>query len=202
MPELWRLTRNRYGRAAYDALARAGVTATRLVEYVRPLADPADPTPAPAAAALPDATPDAGVSVGAVDPGTVVDAGAPVEELRADEEVVAAREDGATRGYLFCSVDAVHRVHPLEEDLSFDGAYVRRVFVDPDHRRRRVATALVAAACRRAADRGARRATALVAVDNRPSRLLFERTGFEPRRVHTYARVGPLARRSMAPARR
>jgi len=184
--QLWRVTRNRYGRAVYDALTDAGITATVMTEYVRSL------TGSP-----PVGAGDRPYDVEASDPGRVAPLDAPTHELRADETALAAVEDGVPLGYLFCSVDASLEIHPLERRLSFDGAYVRRVYVDPDHRQRGVGTALVAGACRRAADRGADRASALVALDNRPSRSLFERLGFEPRRDRRYVRVGPLSARSV-----
>ena len=191
MPPLWRLTRNRYGRAVYDALARRGITATEMIEYVAGLED------APAA--------DGGdqhstYTVETCDPSTVTALDAPIEELRSDELVVAALEDGRPRGYLFCSIDATHEIHPLERKLRFEGAYIRRVFVDPDHRNRGIATALVGETCRLARERGAERATALVALDNSPSRALFERHGFDPRRRRRYVRVGPFSHRSVRPS--
>lgn len=181
MPQWWRLTRNRYGRAVYDALDRVGITATSMTEYVRPL-DTVPPAP------------EADYEVRRADPVAVAALDAPTDELRPDEDLLVAT-DGDALGYLFLSVDATLEIHPLERDLSFEGGYVRRVYVDPDHRQRGVASALVAAACRRAADRGASRTTALVAADNVPSRLLFERQGFEARRQRRYARVGPLSYR-------
>lgn len=185
MVELWRLTRNRYGRTVYDALARAGVTATWMHEYVASLSDPPD-RPSPSA-----------FDVGVVDPELVASLDAPTGELRPGEAVVAAVDGETPLGYLFLSVDAEHEIHPLERSLAFDGAYVRRVFVAPDHRQRGVASALLATACRRAADRGAGRATALVARDNRPSRALFEKHGFRIVRDRRYARVGPFSYRSV-----
>ncbi|MFU1780909.1 GNAT family N-acetyltransferase [Haloarcula japonica] len=185
MTELWRLTRNRYGRTVYDALARAGVTATWMYEYTRPLAEP-----------IPDPT-DTAVAVERCSPGRIASLDPPVEDLVAGEDVVAAVADDEPVGYLFCSVGATHRIAPLHRRLSFDGAYLRRVFVDPDYRNRGVATAMVAAACRRAADEDATEAAALVALDNRPSRALFERLGFRATRARRYAAVGPFSWRSV-----
>lgn len=185
MPQLWRLTRNRYGRAVYDALARVGVTATVMIEYRSRLADGG-----------------AGVSGGpapAVErcaPERVAGLDAPVHELRDGEEVLAAFVEGTPVGYLFLSVDATHEIHPLEAELSFEGAYVRRVYVDRAHRDEGVASGLLSAARRHALERGAERASALVAIDNRPSRALFEGRGFDAHRRHRYVRVGPLAHRS------
>jgi len=157
MVELWRLGRNRYGRAVYEGLTAAGVTATWMSEYRRDLAGataPSDPT---------------GLSVTACDPDRVAPLGAPVDELVAGESVVAA----------------------------FDGAYLRRVYVDPDERQRGVASALVETACGLAREVGAGRATALVARDNVPSRALFESHDFDVVRDRRYVRVGPLTHRSV-----
>ncbi|WP_284008333.1 GNAT family N-acetyltransferase [Haloarcula pelagica] len=186
--QLWRLTRNRYGRAVYDALADRGVTATSMIEYVAELGDETQ---------IPD---EGRFTVERTPPERVDPLDAPTAELLADESVVAAFDGETPLGYLFCSVDATHEIHPLERRVQFDGAYVRRVYVDPSHRNRGVATRLVADALARASDRGAERATALVAVDNRPSRALFERHGFAPRQKRRYVRVGPFSHRSVADA--
>ena len=184
MVELWRLTRNRYGRACYDRLRAMGVTATVMTEYVAALDGP------------PSERADTSLTVEACDSKRPL--AAPTEEL-IDGEVVLGAFDGATPlGYLFYSVDATHHIHPLERDLSFDGAYLRRVYVAPDHRQRGVASTLVAAACHRAHRAGTDRATALVARDNVPSRALFESHGFEGVRDRRYVRVGPLSYRSGA----
>ncbi|WP_136603492.1 GNAT family N-acetyltransferase [Salinigranum halophilum] len=189
MTQLWRFTRNRYGRAVYDTLARAGITATVMYEYVTNL----------------DSTRDresvqAGYDVDGCNPGRIEPLDAPVDELQHDERIIVAFEEGEPRGYLFVSIDVTHQIVPLEQTVSFDGAYIRRVYVHPAHRNRGIATALVAAACQWAADRDAGRATALVALDNKPSRRLFEQSGFEPRRVHRYARIGPVTHRSVRTA--
>jgi GNAT superfamily N-acetyltransferase len=108
--------------------------------------------------------------------------------------------DGPVVGYLFVSADEPIFVHPLETELDFEGAYVRRVFVDPDYRQRGIATALVADARRVARERfDASEAHALIAPDNRPSQWVFEANGF--RRVHEYdyARVGGWTRRRDRP---
>jgi GNAT superfamily N-acetyltransferase len=179
MVEVWRLVRNPYGRAAYDRLQSAGVTATLMTEYRSGL---------PASAAGNDNA----VTTDIVPPDRVARIGAPTAELRPEEAVVAALDGDDPVGYLFCSVGETHRIEPLERERTFDGAYVRRVFVSPDHRQRGVATALLSATCEWAADRGARTATALVARDNVPSRRLFEHNGFEAARAHLYIRLGPL----------
>ncbi|MFC6975991.1 GNAT family N-acetyltransferase [Halomicroarcula sp. GCM10025709] len=140
--QLWRLTRNRYGRAVYDALADRGVTATSMIEYVAELGDETQ---------IPD---EGRFTVERTPPERVDPLDAPTAELLADESVVAAFDGETPLGYLFCSVDATHEIHPLERRVQFDGAYVRRVYVDPSHRNRGVATRLVADALARASDRG------------------------------------------------
>lgn len=191
MLPVWRVTRNRYGRAVYDALERVGITATRMYEYVAPTDAAADrAADATFSVYQPD---DAGLDRFAADY-------AAFEELRDDEHVVGATVDGDPAGYLFVSADVTLHIHPLDEDLSFDGAYVRRVFVDPDYRKRGIATALVARAldhARREFD--ADRASALVALDNRPSQWVFEANGFRRERVHSYACVFGLTHRQTDP---
>lgn len=180
----WRLTRTPQARAVYEFLTEHGLTATWMTEYRRPLGEPPE-------------APDPGMAVGVREPAAVEALAAPVEQLVDGERVVAAVEDGVPRGYLFLSVDATHRIHPLERELRFEEAYVRRVFVDPDHRQRGVASALLAVACREARAMGATEATALVALDNGPSRALFRRCGFTAARERRYARAGPLSWRSV-----
>lgn len=187
MAGLWRFTRNRYGRAVYDALTARGVTATWMCEYVRDFE-------ADSHSHL-DAV-ESDVTVESCDPGRVTPLDAPVEQLVDGERVVAAFDGDTPLGYLFLSIDATMEIEPLERSITFDGAYVRRVFVAPTHRQRGVASALLATACHRAHEDGARRATALVALDNSPSRGLFEKHGFEPVRDYRYGRVGPFSARS------
>jgi ribosomal protein S18 acetylase RimI-like enzyme len=186
--QLWRLTRNRYGRAVYDTLAKLGVTATSMIEFGVDLdADRDRSTGNRGGLTVEQCNPD---RVAALDP--------PTGDLTDNEVLIAAFDGGTPLGYLFLSVDERHEIHPLERTLAFDGGYVRRVFVDPTHRNRGVATAMVETALQRARDAGADSVTALVAVDNVPSRSLFERHGFEPTRKRRYVRIGPLSHRSVA----
>ncbi|AUV83738.1 GNAT family N-acetyltransferase [Salinigranum rubrum] len=182
MANLWRLTRNDHARRVYDALKRVGVTATRMYEYVAPAAEEVSRNP-------PD-----GVTVEAEEPHSLTRVECPaLPEHRDDETVLVAREGtgsgGEVLGYLFVSPAPTIRVHPLEADLSFDGAYVRRVFVHPHARNRGVATALVARTRTLAHEWGLATVHALVALDNRPSQWTFDANGFERRRVHAYLRL-------------
>jgi len=159
--QLHRLVRNPYGRAVYDQLQAAGVTATVMSEYRRSL--PVNDAPDPSA-----------FHVERCEPAEVRALAAPTDELVEGEAIVGAFADRTPLGYLFCSVDTTLPIHPLERELSFEGAYVRRVFVAPKHRHRGVAGALLDHALAHAGERGAESATALVARDNVPSRALFE----------------------------
>lgn len=186
MPALWRLTRTDGARRLYEALKRVGVTGTRMYQYV---ADPRD-----------DAGADADVDGVTFETRTREEVDGEYEafaELLPDERVLCAVDGGRIVGYLFVSLDARHHLHPLEETLRFDGGYVRRVFVHPDHRNRGIATALVSRAREWARERDADAVHALVALDNGPSRWTFEANGFEPRHEHVYYRLFGLTHRSI-----
>jgi GNAT superfamily N-acetyltransferase len=210
MVQWWRLTRNDYGRVVFDFLAEHGLKITRMYGYRADL--DGDP---PRDATLDDPT----LGLRVVTPAEV-DGGEheAFGDLFPGERVVVVVDsdadhgssatsaggrsfaEGPVVGYLFVSADEPIFVHPLETELDFDGAYVRRVFVDPDYRQRGIATALVArsrAVARETFD--ATEAHALIAPDNRPSQWVFEANGF--RRVHEYdyARVGGWTRRRDRP---
>lgn len=190
MVPLWRLTRNRFGKRLHTALDAVGVTVSRLYEYRAPL-------PAADTASTPD-----GVTIRPADPAPL-SASVPTDELIDTEAVLAAfdGDDGGDTpvGYLFVSVDAAVPVPELRTTMPFDGGYVRRLYVDPDHRQRGIATALVDAAKGHAVDRGADAVVALVAVDNRPSQWVFESRGFERVARHAYDRLYGLERRRRTP---
>jgi ribosomal protein S18 acetylase RimI-like enzyme len=124
---------------------------------------------------------------------------APIAEKLPAETVLTVCEKGVARGYLFISVNTTVPIDVLECKLSFNGAYIRRVYVDQAHRNRGVATALITAANRYASARDATQAVALVAIDNRPSQALFETCGFTVRSTRVYARIGPLSIRHQLP---
>jgi ribosomal protein S18 acetylase RimI-like enzyme len=175
----YRLVRNPYARTIYDRLQAAGVTATWLSEYVRPLYESRDREP------------DCSFVITSCDPSRVAPLDAPVGQLVDGETVIGAFEDGMPLGYLFLSVDAVIDIRPLERELAFDGGYIRRVFVASEHRQQGIAEAMLRHACVRAHKRDASRTTALVARDNVPSQALFESNGFRVNRDYRYVRIGP-----------
>jgi len=69
-------------------------------------------------------------------------------------------------------------------------AHVAQVAVHPVWRGRKLATALVGAACTRAAEQGCTQATLLVAAGNRPARTVYARMGFDVRATFVAARRG------------
>jgi GNAT superfamily N-acetyltransferase len=180
----WRLTRNRYTRSLYEALAARGVRAAKMDLYVRSGADP------------PERSPD-GVRFEAMPADTVDPADCPeADDLESDDRVVLARVDGTVAGYVFVS-DRPVRVAHVGRRLAPEGAYVWRLFVDPAYRERGIGTALVAQAVatgRKAF--GTASAAAVIAVDNDPSKLAFRANGFEPAERLTYYRVGPWEHRA------
>ena len=118
----------------------------------------------------------------------------PVDLLRSEWALVALA-DGEPIGRTLVSAGAEPYIHALERRMAFPGAYVRRVFVAPDWRTLGLGTQLLGRALAVAHDELCReRASALVAVDNRPSQWLFEGWGFERVRVHSHARVGRFSR--------
>lgn len=206
-PSLWRLTRNRYGRAIYDFLAQAGITATAMREYVADLPDDTTPeidhiirTDDSLHESACEWTSQSNPQFTVVScPDAAASLDAPLAEKLPTEIALAVRENSATRGYLFISVNTTVPIDVLDCELSFDGGYIRRVYVDQTHRNRGVATALITAANRYAAALGATQTTALVAIDNRPSQALFETCDFRARRTRLYARVGPVSIRRQLP---
>lgn len=182
---LWRLTRNEYGRLLYETLADLGIKVAKLDQYARDLS------------VVPEPEPPVGVAIDCRRAGELdrSETDAFVEPAPIDR-VVTARVDGTLVGYCFLSQNRPVYVEALDSERLFDGAYVWRVFVDPDHRGQGIATALVGRALHEAASRGADRVDALVAVDNLPSKRVFAANGFEPERRVSYYRLFGLEHRS------
>lgn len=189
---VWRLTRNRYGRAAYDALAAVGVTATKMYLYRTEVDEELSRCDPPDGLAVDICARDPA----SLDPSTYADFADPEPE---DVAVVAERGDRIV-GYLFLTADRPKRVEPLAATFEFPGAYVWRVFVAPERRGEGIATALVGRALRVARrEWGVDTACALVALDNRPSQWVFENNGFERRELLSYYRVAGVERRTREP---
>jgi len=182
----WRLTRNRYGRRLYDRLARIGVRFATLEIYSRPLDG----------ATYEHGSLPAGVRV-AVDRADGVQSVDPPAAVRGDDRVVTARLDGSIVGRVFVTHGRSVFVPPLEADIDPDGAYCWRLAVSRAHRRRGIATALLARAVSVASETGANAAHALIAVDNVPSKRAFAACGFDSRGVITHGRIGPWKRRRL-----
>ena len=174
---IWRFVRNRYGRAVYEWLMQRGITFTVMLEYHRDLGESLSEPQSPV-----------DVTIRPLD----VDMIAPpdwMDDDRLDDAdvVVAAMLDGDVVGAVFASVDRQTYVEALEAKVAHEGAYVWRLYVDPDHRNRGIATAIVTETLRVVRERfDVPQAVALVALDNRPSQWVFEAAGFEEHRTHTY----------------
>lgn len=167
--EPWRLTRNRYGRALYDWLAAHGFSATRMYRYRRSCDGSTEVTPPP----------DVHLSVVSGDTDDPVVAEAELATVPADSLLLASVDD-VTVGYGVLSDRPVH-VDALGRTVDVQGAYLWRLFVDPAHRSRGIASALVGRGLAEAADwPETPSVSALVAADNVPSRRTFEKLGFSP----------------------
>lgn len=188
MIPVWRLTRNRYTRRIYEALDAAGVTATRMLEYRTAVADVPERTADDVGGPTP-------VSLVAGPAGTErhddfsFDFSVPVAPYDREWVILAVAGDEAV-GRALVSAGLEPTVDVLGTSMSFEGAYVRRVFVDRSWRGRGIATALVREAVTVGSrEFGATTAYALIAADNKPSRWVFEANGFGPVRRHDYARL-------------
>lgn len=183
---VWKLTRTSLGRRVFDALADAGVVFSRLEQFERPLEGP-----------LPERSVPEGISLRVDAPAAFSLAGRMDRPELADRDrLVAAVADDRVVGVQPVTIDRPFRVEPLERTIDFDGAYFWGIYVDPEWRRRGVATALVARALSFVAERTDRtRVQALVGADNVPSKRMLTGVGFERNGVRSYYRLFGLRRR-------
>lgn len=192
---LWRLTRNEYGRAVYDALAKRGVKGSLMYVYARSLHGVAGGDPP-----VPD-----GIVLEARQKRDLDTNEAPAlafEGLEPTDMVVFAWADGTIVGHVVLSCSRPVYAEAIETTVgeATDTAYLWRLHVDSDHRQRGIGTTLVRRACREAARTDeTTAATALVAVDNVPSQALFETAGFERQALIVYGRVIVLTHRTRWP---
>lgn len=179
----WRLTRNQYGRAIYERLARSGVRFATLELHSRDHGGPS----------VLDRSLPSNVTI-AVDRTGGTDLSDRPGALRDEDRVVRARADGSVVGRVFVSHARPVFVPPIEAPIVVDGAYLWRLAVSRPHRRRGIATALIARAVAAMSENGVTPAHALIAVDNVPSKRTFDAVGFESRGTIVYGRVGPWKR--------
>lgn len=181
---LWRLTRNRYTQALYNALGRVGVRVAKMDAYVLP----ADRTP-------PERSP-GDVTFEVMPTSTVDSSEVSIDaDLHPEDRVAFARVDEAVVGQVIASVRPVP-VPELGRRAVREGAYLWELFVEPAHRNRGIATALVGRAVATAREQfGVEEAFGLVAVDNYPSQWVFETCEFVAKERITYYRVPGWERR-------
>ncbi|RKD97186.1 GNAT family N-acetyltransferase [Halopiger aswanensis] len=197
---LWKLTRNPVGRALYDRVSGRGLQFASLELYRRP-ADTDEGTADSSATAGDDS---ARLEFTVHESAATVDADVPYKPAEADEAdlLVLGHLDGEVVGQVFLNRDETY-VHELEARLSIDGAYVWRLYVDPDYRNRGFGAELLAGAIAAVRDRwGVVDLYALIADDNLPSRRLFEGHGFVPESQFRYVRVGAFSKRWQSPSQR
>ncbi|MFW5956454.1 MAG: GNAT family N-acetyltransferase, partial [Halorhabdus sp.] len=161
---LWRLTRTDTGRWLWDTLATRGIRLTRLSLY---RIDDLD-------VETPDLDPDVRLSVRRANALRPRDGSALFEP---EDWILQARSVDGVVGSVVLSIGREVWIPPLDCALSFDGGYLWALSVDKSHRRRGIASALVARALAVTAEE-TDACFALVAADNRPSQRVFEGLGF------------------------
>ncbi|WP_439026568.1 GNAT family N-acetyltransferase [Haloarchaeobius sp. DT45] len=184
---VWNLTRTSYGRRVYEFLESLGLKLSLMHGYRKDLGE--EPAPEPLGS----------VSLSVHEAATVpVWPDSDFEALAAEDHVILARKTGdgapdgveSVIGWVFLTTDRSKHVEPLATTLHFDDAYVWRLWVDPAHRERGIASALVAEATRFANETlDADTATAFIAVDNQPSKWVFESNGFVQSAPARYVRL-------------
>lgn len=99
--------------------------------------------------------------------------------LRHDHDLVLASEAGRVLGWAWIGYERVY-LPPLGREirLPHDTAYLYEAYVRPEARGRGIGSALVAARCRQATERHARRLLTHVVDGNLPSRRALTRHGF------------------------
>ncbi len=170
MSVLWKLTRNRYSQFARAKLNQAGFIRMSLLLYRLDLED-----------WKPGEGPE------------VIDGPVPYKIDSYLGAIVASRlSDGETVGYMHYTSGMVY-VPEVEKKMLMDGQYIYRVLTDPQMRRRGVGKNLMQRTINEIVKENegkARYVFAIIAVDNLPSRKLFEGAGFLPIKKLQYTRMG------------
>jgi|GEM_PF-2401302 len=174
----WRISRHPVVRRIYGRLDQIGIVLAQLDRFERTTVE--SPTDDPA---LPDGVELTGVSLADGLPDTL-DA-APVAP---EDRLLLARRADTTVGWCLLSARPVY-VPELHRRLSFDGAYLWRLYVTPNERGQGIGSALVMRAIQEAATAlNETQINALVAPDNLPSRRAFANAGFTP--IERFTSVG------------
>lgn len=163
----WRVTRHPTVRRLYDSLEARGLFLAQLDRFERE-------TDGAESVAVPE-----GVSLSVTTAAEGVPDRLAGDPLAPSDRLVRARRGETTVGSCVVSDRAVY-VPELRRRLSFDGAYLWRLYVAPAERGRGIGTAIVSRTVAAAAAAGADWIVALVAPDNLPSRRAFRSLGFRP----------------------
>jgi ribosomal protein S18 acetylase RimI-like enzyme len=181
---IWRLTRSAFARQLYEACVDAGVRIAVLDRFSRELGDPVKLTKSPAG--------DLEIRLALLGPGTtgVDPAGDPESALL----TMVDTDDEKSVGQLRLTTASRVFIPELQGTLEIEGGYIWDVRVDSAFRRRGIGSRLLTTALRWLRSVGARRASALVAPDNNPSRAMFRSKGFIPNQRYRYLSLFGLER--------
>lgn len=197
MTQIWSFLRNRYTRKFYEVLKDFGVTAARMIEFKADIKsvdgfkskNEVDFSNNISFLSLPQNDD----LIDKMD----LDFSIPFSYL-SSEWVIVAKADSEPVGRALVSISENTYVDSLNKNISFDGAYIRRVYVDRNWRKKGIAKRLVNNALK-VAERefGKDSAYALIAADNKPSQSVFKANGFRPIRRHDYVRFFDIEHRSV-----
>ncbi len=170
MSVLWKLKRNRFSEFAIAQLEKAGIRKMSLLLY---RLDLGDWTPGEGPFAVEGPNPyNIDYYLGSI--------------------VASRRADGETIGYMHYTSGMIY-VPEVRRKMLMDGQYIYRVLTNPEMRRQGVGRNLLKRTLNeilKETDGQAKYVYAIIAVDNLPSRKLFEGAGFVPIRTFMYSRVG------------
>jgi len=174
----WRVSRHPVVRWIYERLDRAGIVLAQLDRFERSTA-----TSPPDGPALPDA-----IELTRTTPADRLPATLNAAPVAPEDRLLLARRADTTVGWCLLSARPVY-VPELHRRLSFDGAYLWRLYVTPNERGQGIGSALVMRAIQEAATAlNETQISALVAPDNLPSRRAFANAGFTP--IERFTSVG------------
>ncbi len=180
--------RQRPGKALYDATARLGFSGAVMYQYQFSCDSPTSVSTLPSAITLSVTTVsqfDGSLGFEHVE-----------SELTPDDTVIVARDGSKIVGTVVLSTTRSVFVDVLDSTVATDPstAYLWALFVEPSHRGRGIGRALVERSLDVTCDLDMRSVLVLVAIDNGPSRGLFDGLGPTESALIVYGRCGRFAR--------